>query len=453
MLCVNGPTMYGTAGGMTQSSYTNMTNVMWDMHFYDWVANYSADFNVINTRLNQMIALLGTITSHDGVIPIASLEYGNATNGSTVDPGGTQTCQVIQAATDDHRVMACAAWIWDNFGTGLADQLRVGSSLTLSTYGQQVAGWIATGGFTPPPIAASVGYNTLTYGPSLVLNKTPDPTTSYPAFTGATNIVPFTFFGTSWTNIGATQNADGSVTINGTGQTFGNGLCTAVVGTGTPSRLNFKGVAFGGGLYVEAVMKGNGPMSFWANDIETMNGASQGLGTVPWPGQPAGYGDWLEPDIAEFDTTGNYGWAFHNWYASGSDIAPNWGGPLNNFNGPPAGVDYTVYHRYGALWVPATVSTVGYMQMYFDGQAISNKMQWNQYNSGNAPPPVAGSLINTRPGPYSSNTISDTTPSTAWSVLDTRHLAFICGANVGATVTFQSITVWQASGAGNIVNP
>ena len=76
------------------------------------------------------------------------------------------------------------------------------------------------------------------------------------------------------------------------------------------------GDCIGGGAYFEAVMAFTGPASFWANDIETMNGVSIGAGPNPWPNQTAGYGDWMECDFAEFDTTNVYGFALHNWYST-----------------------------------------------------------------------------------------------------------------------------------------
>src|ERR1700733_9570885 len=153
-----------------------------------------------------------------------------------------------------------------------------------------------------PAIAAAVGYDTETFGPAINVGTTPNPTTSYPQFTNGANMVPFDFLGTSWTNIGET-NSNGSVTLDGTGETYGNGLATASV---TPPGQTLNGIAFGGGGYFQVTMSGNGPMSFWMNDAETMNGLSNG--TVN--GQS---GSWMEADIAEFDSTGVYGFALHNW--------------------------------------------------------------------------------------------------------------------------------------------
>jgi hypothetical protein len=213
--------------------------------------------------------------------------------------------------------------------------------------------------------------------------------TSFPELTTANgaNWAPYTFTGTSWTNIGYTTNGDGSVSLDGSGQAFGNGLCTAVAGqwsTTNANRLNFTGVAFGGGFYAEAVMKGTGPMSFWANDIETMNGISVNAGPNPWPGMDPSYGDWIEVDMAEFDTTSTYGIGIHNWYAEvGSSIQSN---SVFNHVQPSPTTDYTQYHKYGFLWVPATSSSEGQGTFYFDG-TIVGKLTWNQYNPSLPSPP------------------------------------------------------------------
>lgn len=410
-----------------------------------------------------------------------------------------------------------------------------------------------------PPQASAVGFNTLVYGPTLKLGRTGDPVTSYPLFTNGVNIVPFSFFGISWGEIGIVQNSDGSITMDGSGQNFGDGLTTGASGVYRSLPTSFTGQSFAGGYYMEAVMKGQGPMSFWANDLETMNGAGEGWGLTPFSGQsqtlvvggsvtngdgisvliyepwlnngaainlqfsasgststvatniaaainsntiitaagvgasasgatvtitsPANqepairinpavvsgsftesfdvttYGNGLETDMAEFDSTNDYAWAFHNWHGTNtSDVAAVWGGPLSScpgggptctWIGPTLNgvtVDFTQYHKYGALYVPATNSTSGYMQYYFDGTAVSNKLLWNKYNPTNGPPPVANAAGNCVPSIYISdhNNVVCTVPAnTAWSILDRRHMVPIFGGSDQGNVTVQSFSVWQ----------
>ena len=267
-----------------------------------------------------------------------------------------------------------------------------------------------------PAIAAAVGYDTETFGPAINVGTTPNPTTSYPQFTNGANMVPFDFLGTSWTNIGET-NSNGSVTLDGTGETYGNGLATASV---TPPGQTLNGIAFGGGGYFQVTMSGNGPMSFWMNDAATMNGASNGTGVNAED-------SWVEADIAEFDTPGAYGFTLHNWYgAVGSGDVVN----ANENGASPPGANYTQPNAYGMLWVPATATTQGYVKFYFNGQQVGNTITWNKYKPGSGPP----SLSN----------------GTAFSVLDQLHLALILGAGSSTSTTVYNVEVWQASAVNDI---
>jgi hypothetical protein len=267
-----------------------------------------------------------------------------------------------------------------------------------------------------PAPAAAVGDNIQTFGPAVTLGS---------------NWQKFNFFGVDPGSVGAIQNADGSVTITGGGDDYGAQLSTASVG-GTGS---FSGIAFGGGGYFEATMSFNGPASFWANDIETMDGVSTGTGPNQWPGQAAGYGDWIETDFAEFDATGVYGFGVHNWFGtvgSGNDTNT---GPVSGSPVFPAGADYTKPNTYGFLWVPATATTQGYAKYYFNGVQVGNTISWNQYNPSLGPPP---SITN----------------GTAFSVLDKLHLALILGTGSSGTPnTVYSVSVWQNSSANDISTP
>jgi hypothetical protein len=266
-----------------------------------------------------------------------------------------------------------------------------------------------------PAIAAAVGYDTETFGPAINVGTTPNPTTSYPQFINGANVVPFDFFGNSWTNVGE-SNSNGSVTLNGTGETYGDGLATASV---TPQGETLNGIAFGGGGYFQVTMAGNGPMSFWMNDAETMNGESNGSGTDGLAG------GWMEADIAEFDSTGVYGFALHNWTSTadgGQGISTlNSGSPAS-----PPGANYSVPNTYGMLWIPATATTQGYVKWYFNGQQVGNTITWNQYIPGQA----------AADNPY--------------AVMDALHMVPILGAGSGSTVTFSDLEVWQASASNDI---
>lgn len=266
-----------------------------------------------------------------------------------------------------------------------------------------------------PGPAVAAGYTQQTFGAPLTVGTVSDPTTSYPQFTGGANLVPFDFFGTSWTGIGQ-AGSNGSVTLNGAGEAYGDGLATASV---TPTNQTLNGVAFGGGAYFQVTMSGNGPMSFWMNDAETMNTASEG-GNDP---NPSG----MEVDIAEFDTTAVYGAALHNWYNTGSGYSSSGSdsGPLiGTIN--PQNANYSQPNNYGFLWVPATATTQGSAEFFFNGQQVGNTITWKQYVPGQS------------------------APDNPFAVMDSLHMIPILGAGGGSTVSFSNLQVWQASDANNI---
>jgi hypothetical protein len=264
-----------------------------------------------------------------------------------------------------------------------------------------------------PGPASVAGYDTETYGAPLVVGSTPNPQTSYPQFINGANIVPFDFYGTSWTNIGFT-NSGGTVTLNGSGEAYGNGLATASV---TPTGQTLNGIAFGGGGYFQVTMAGNGPMSFWMNDYEKMNSASVGA-SDPNP-------SWIEDDIAEFDSTGVYGFAIHNWHddntSEGSDSGSLSGSPAS-----PPGANYTQPNQYGFLWVPATATSQGQASFFFNGVQVGNTLVWNQYVPGQS------------------------APSNPFAVMDVLHMIPILGTGPGTNITFSNLQVWQKSSANDI---
>ena len=161
-----------------------------------------------------------------------------------------------------------------------------------------------------------------------------------------------------------TQNADGSVTIDGGGHTYNGQLATATLG----SNGQVVGEAFGGGLYAQATISVQGPTSgLW----------SPGQNQWPsfWSNTLAGYlgtGTDIEPDIMEMDapSAGQYGTALHYW-SSDPEQSADTGGPIST------GADLSQSHTYGFLWVPATSTSQGYVKYYFDGQQVGNTISWS----------------------------------------------------------------------------
>ncbi len=95
-----------------------------------------------------------------------------------------------------------------------------------------------------------------------------------------------------------------------------------------------------------------------------------------------------------------------------------------------------VYNKYGILVIPATATTQGSITTFLNGVQIGylaggTIQPWNQYASGNAPPPAIG--------------------SSAASLLDNVNMVFIFGTDVTSPMTIQSFSVYQRSGAQNLV--
>lgn len=282
-----------------------------------------------------------------------------------------------------------------------------------------------------PAAAAAVGYTQLTYGPAVTLNS---------------NWYPWNFYGSGSAPADvATQNSDGSLFISGDeNNSYGSSVSSAY--QSSSSSVNWKGTAFGGGAYFEAVAsftgQGNGPYSnggpaFWALDIEH---TSNGPYVVNWPGQASTYDDYFEVDFMEYDTS-EYAYqnGIGNWYgdhAAGTFSSTS--NPVDAVPGSagsvlvPSGTNFADYHKYGCLWVPATPSTQGYLKFFFDGVQVGSTFYWNWNNPANpfAPPPVNN--------------------STAMAGMDQRHLFMILGTGTTQPMTVQSVSVWQATAANNL---
>jgi hypothetical protein len=145
---------YGGQGGMNiglpQSVYSQMSNTIWDLHYYGWIAGYSTtnpnggystDQNVVNQSLATLASQAQAITSANGTMPVIVGEYGNSTTGVSVDQNGNQIIASVLQAAQSGVISGSAAWFYDrgNPGDGL-----ITSSGNLSTYGQQIAANIAT---------------------------------------------------------------------------------------------------------------------------------------------------------------------------------------------------------------------------------------------------------------------------------------------------------------------
>ena len=226
---------------------------------------------------------------------------------------------------------------------------------------------------TLPPEAAAVGYTVNTFH-STFDRKRIDLADSRAAgfqwYLGQ-------FFGFPATAAGTVSfNTDGSVTILPLVDS-GSGINSAA-----PRGKDWVGMAFGGGAYFEATLKFNpqdviatkgkgGWPAWWSMSIEHF----AFLPGEQWPGQEPGYAHFAEPDFFEYDIWEFsphhwYGGAVHDWWGVWKKTAPDGYGNVSNAPGggtnfgnfqvkTPEGTDFTQYHRFGFLWVPATLRRRG----------------------------------------------------------------------------------------------
>jgi hypothetical protein len=131
------------------SQYSSMSNVIWDLHYYNWMSGYATDVASNASKIATDESNHQAVTDANGVIPVMIGEYGNSTDGTNVDPGWQATVQAVNTTPDGE---GSAAWNVDAGGT--SDQLYTTPGTftsALSAYGQMVAQYIQAG---PSPPAA-----------------------------------------------------------------------------------------------------------------------------------------------------------------------------------------------------------------------------------------------------------------------------------------------------------
>lgn len=139
----------GNSTPLTAGRYASMTNVLWDLHQYDYEfpapGGYSTNETTISSGIAGYIARIQTVTSADGVMPVIIGEFGDSTDGVNVDPGAVQLVDAV-----GHCGHGFLAWAW-TFVTPSADRLTTDSSgSSLTSYGAQVAGLIAAAAAADP---------------------------------------------------------------------------------------------------------------------------------------------------------------------------------------------------------------------------------------------------------------------------------------------------------------
>ena len=254
----------------------------------------------------------------------------------------------------------------------------------------------------------------------------------------------YSHFGSGFTaGDSITLNGDGSASVTGNSGPNGQ-MLSAVQISGSPY---FVGTAFGGGFCVEAqvsfnaaaVNNANGQPAFWAMANEHLSEAGSSRNTDQWTGQATGYEHFIEMDFLEYFNAPapQYLGSVIDWYGIYNSTCTAFCNVAYSFPSAAAasafrtGLDWTQWHRVGAVWVPATGSTSGTLQYFMDGQPLGPAMSWSQYTSQSPPP----------------------TSSSPWlfGMADGQHQVLIFGSNT-TPINVKSLVVYQASAANNVTN-
>lgn len=302
------------------------------------------------------------------------------------------------------------------------------------------ATWGTAEAASPPSAVTAAGYTTETF--ATVSNFTPQTVDMNLTDAPGYQWYFFNFFGQAATSALTTLNADGSVT---TAAFTNNSNATMSSAAQISAAPYFRGTAFGGGGYFEATLSfdaaavntSTGWPSWWTMSLEHLSG----LSTQQWKGQASGYDHFIEPDIFEADLGSGYPNAYggnvHDWYGAwNSKACPSYCNVQLPFSTVvrtvPSTTNFSSYHRYGLLWIPATASKKGSLTYYFDGVQVGPSTTYSQFSTQ-------------KPVPSSS------TPWT-FGVVDQQHLVLILGAGASTPMQVQSVTVWQASTKSNMHN-
>jgi Cellulase (glycosyl hydrolase family 5) len=124
-----------------KSVYAQMSNVHWDAHYYNWQAGYSADLGTNVATLQNEISALAPITDKDGVIPTIVGEFGNATDGDHIDPGGSAAAQAVLDVAPTYSGSTAWVYYWPgNMDAGMpGDELTNQDTGQLTPYGHEIA--------------------------------------------------------------------------------------------------------------------------------------------------------------------------------------------------------------------------------------------------------------------------------------------------------------------------
>lgn len=132
-------------GGTNASglNLTGMTNVAWDLHYYNWISGYSSDPGTNSAALaNEISNAQSATTSGNGTVPVIIGEWGDSTNGANTDQGWQAVVNAVELNGVGNAAFVFNGPMVDSWNG--SDQLLT-SNGSLSPYGQAVAPSIAQG--------------------------------------------------------------------------------------------------------------------------------------------------------------------------------------------------------------------------------------------------------------------------------------------------------------------
>jgi hypothetical protein len=138
LIMVNPYGGYNTQG----LNLAGMTNVAWDLHFYNWVSNYSTSLSANVSALDSEVANAEATDN----IPVIIGEYGTE-GGPSADPGGVQVVQAVEQSG-----LGSAAWAWTSGDSAQPLLLTDGNGNPadgLTQFGQMTQQFIAGGSSAP----------------------------------------------------------------------------------------------------------------------------------------------------------------------------------------------------------------------------------------------------------------------------------------------------------------
>lgn len=247
----------------------------------------------------------------------------------------------------------------------------------------------------------------------------------------------WSFFGWRQPRNGIEIKADGTINVT-------SSITTAAL---AKNPAGFVGTAFGGGGYFEAELAfdpanidlSKGWPAWWALTLDSILEKPNSY----WKGQSKDYRNTAEVDFFEYlekqtpPMRNKYGAGLHHWYGRRGQC----GGPnLCGFRPPrsvtvrfaPPSVDWSKFHRLGALWIPATDSRRGSLTFYLDRHKTGETIYWTKFS--NQPPPPS--------------------PKTPWAfgILDQQHLVLVLGSGTNEPMRVRSVRVWQRDRSQNLVS-